>query len=208
MNPRIHTNDNAIRPRLRYQTDVYLEEHHDQYNVVSAAKTILLERYPFWGIIASDMPLIETGKPSTITTMATDGFHIYYSPEFVDQLGVNSDGIPVSNMEKIRRAVFCIAHEIYHAMNAHPFRRGDRDSDIWGSAVDIVDNLYMYENKIGSFPEMKTTRLIPADPNYHDKSPETIYDELVEKIKKKVDEFKKREEQEKLRNSVSANGNV
>lgn len=60
-------------------------------------------------------------------TAATDGTHIFFGPEFLDNL---SD----SELD------FVMMHEILHVVLQHCFRTGDRDTNTFNIACDIVVN--------------------------------------------------------------------
>lgn len=71
---------------------------------------------------------IRTAIPSEdIPTMATDGWDIFYNPEFLKKL-------------TIQEAVAVFMHEYYHIIYDHVQRRGTRNPLAWNLAADVVVN--------------------------------------------------------------------
>jgi predicted metal-dependent peptidase len=91
-------------------------------------------------------------------TMATDGMHLYYHPDFVKNT-------PIAQLTGV------IAHEIIHIVCKHIPRRQGRDPLRWNIASDYADNALV----------LKEFQLPPGvldDPAYHEKSVEYIYSNL------------------------------
>ena len=88
------------------------------------ARTQLVVREPFFGTLAIHLLLVE--RPG-LGTMAVDGVHIYYDPEFVLKL----------NEEEL---VGVVAHEVHHCVYGHFSRRGHRDPKKWNIAGDFRIN--------------------------------------------------------------------
>lgn len=88
------------------------------------ARTSLLLAHFFWGRLALHLKMVE--KPE-IPTLAVDGKHIFYNPDFI--LGLSDD--------LVKSAVI---HEIGHCMYEHIFRRKGRDPKLWNEAGDYVIN--------------------------------------------------------------------
>ena len=89
----------------------------------------LLLDYPFFGNIAVGMDLIED---ATVETVETNGHWIKYNPDFTKNLTSN---------EKL----FIYQHEICHIILGHPFRRQDRDHNIYQMAGDYAINLMLVD---------------------------------------------------------------
>jgi predicted metal-dependent peptidase len=110
---------------------------HDEVNFrLSKAKTKLVLDHPFIGAIALGLPTVLTDD---IPTAATDGKRIMYSPKFI---GTLNDA----------ELLFLVAHECFHPMFEHCFRRGARDPRGWNIAADVVINQLLTEENIGAMP--------------------------------------------------------
>jgi len=125
-----------------------------------------------------DLVMIETPTPD-IKTLATDGYHILYSPDFIAQLSIDE-------------IEFTIAHEIYHCIFCHTNGEGkaqrkcdDWDSKIWNRACDYVINYDLVDSKIGTTTVIdKNHHVGPIqicyDEKYKDMSAEQVYFDLIE----------------------------
>lgn len=94
------------------------------YEELQKARIKLLIEWPIFGAIILHLELKEV---DWCDTAATDGRYFYYNREFV---------------KKLDRAqlLFLTAHEVLHVIYNHIFRKGKRDKDIWGMAVDYIVN--------------------------------------------------------------------
>jgi len=88
------------------------------------AKIDLLLNFPFYGLLASKMPLVEV---KSIPTLATNYKRIFYNPDFVKSLTHDN-----------RVAAF--VHELKHCVHGHFLRREGRDADYWNMAGDYEIN--------------------------------------------------------------------
>lgn len=88
------------------------------------ARTNLILDHPFFGCLALRLKLIEDKK---FDTAATDGAHIWYSPEFVDSLTT-------------QEATGVLAHEVMHVALGHFWRQGHREHEKWNIAGDYAIN--------------------------------------------------------------------
>lgn len=104
---------------------------------ISKAKTSLVLEHPFVGTIALNLPVVFTDK---IATAAVDGKRIMFNPEYVGEL---SD-------EELK---FLVAHECFHPMMEHNYRRNGRDPKNWNVATDYVINQVLTDERIGRMPE-------------------------------------------------------
>lgn len=79
-------------------------------------------------------------EDSSFDTMATDGEHIYYNPEFT--LGLSRDEL-----------IYVLIHEIGHDFRLHGLRRGNRDPKLWNEATDHEINLEQNRLGVGKMPD-------------------------------------------------------
>lgn len=125
---------------------------HEQIRVITRI-------HPWIGRVLNRLPKVfsETlPNGSPCPTMATNGKAIFISPTFVDSLSVpHIKGI--------------LVHEAIHVIQRHPLRRGNRDPEMYGIAIDaatnaLVENLYydLPDNKIEPV-RGKTVEQIYAD---------------------------------------------
>jgi predicted metal-dependent peptidase len=123
--------------------------------LVGARVNLLLDHY-FFGRLAMNLKLVEhLGIP----TLAVDGKHIFYNPQFVHSL---SRDLTLSGF----------VHEIMHCVQQHFLRRGSRDARVWNRAGDYVINLIL---KDAGFRIGEGWLL---DEKYRDMSTEHVYDLL------------------------------
>lgn len=104
---------------------------------LAKAKTNLVLGHPFVGSIALNLPYI---LDQNIPTAATNGKCIKFNPDFVDTL---TD----------EELTFLVAHECFHPMLEHNFRRGERNHRKWNQAGDYVINQLLTDEKIGKMPK-------------------------------------------------------
>lgn len=104
---------------------------------LAKAKTALILEHPFVGTIALNMPF---EFDENIKTAATNGKRIKFNPEFVDSL----------TDEEVK---FLVAHECFHPMLEHNYRRHERDAGKWNRAADYVINQLLTDEKIGKMPK-------------------------------------------------------
>jgi predicted metal-dependent peptidase len=105
---------------------------------LAKAKTALILEHPFVGTIALSMPF---SFDESIPTAATNGKRIKFNPEFVDSL----------TDEEVK---FLVAHECFHPMMEHNYRRGERQGKKWNVAADYVINKLLTDEGIGRMPKM------------------------------------------------------
>lgn len=166
----------------RFHTDTYKDE--DAYLQLFLVKTKLYRAYPFWGVLAMQLPLVED-ETGFIPTFATDGRHIFYNAKFSKEiLGTGNTG----NDHRL----FVIAHEIMHVLESHIGVKGGKnrfsvqadtrpDMDRWNRAGDYVINGGLIESKIGKFPVKSDGKTIGLyDKKYEGWTAEEVYDDLEE----------------------------
>ena len=123
---------------------------------MKARVSMLLKDF-FFGRLALYLKMVED---TTIPTMAVDGKHIFYNPDFVlDELTPDT-----------RKTV--LAHEIMHCVLDHINRRGSRDPRGWNIAGDYAINQILADAKFTPAPHWL------LDPQYKGMSADHIYDLL------------------------------
>lgn len=104
---------------------------------LAKAKTSLILEHPFVGTIALNMPFILS---EDVPTAATNGKMVIFNPSFIE---------PLCD-EQLK---FLVAHECFHPMLEHNFRRGGRDQGRWNKAADYVINQLLIGDGVGKFIE-------------------------------------------------------
>lgn len=113
-----------------------------------------------------------------LETAATDGYKIYFSPKFMDEL---SDA----------ELDFVLMHEIMHMALRHCFRTGNRDPYLFNIACDIVVNsniLLSNDMDLKSISLKKwgeSMHLTPDGKEGHEYTAEQVYEQLIKSLKKK-----------------------
>jgi predicted metal-dependent peptidase len=90
------------------------------------ARVALLMKQPFFGTLALRLKMVEDNSINP-PTMAVDGKHIFYHPQFVIDT-------PPHEVE------FIMAHEVMHCVFDHMGRRNSRSPKKWNYAGDYVIN--------------------------------------------------------------------
>ena len=103
---------------------------------LSKAKTSLILEHPFIGAIAINMPFILSEE---VPTAATNSKRVLFNPGFIDDL----------TDEELK---FLVAHEVFHPMLEHNFRRGERNPRKWNRAADYVINELLTVEGVGKMP--------------------------------------------------------
>lgn len=150
----------------RYRKDSFKNE--EAHEALVATRVRLINRYPFFGVTALSLIFVET---DAISTLAVDGFHMFYNPNFVLKLRPGERD-------------FGIAHEVLHCALKHcgVERMGPRNPKMWNWAVDFVTNAYLVKGKVG---EMITTVKILHDTMFDGWSAEDVYDYLEKNPKER-----------------------
>lgn len=130
------------------------KQAHDH---LTRARTALLLDHFFFGSLALYLKLVED---TNVKTLAVDGKHIYYNPEFVLTL---PHALTMS----------AICHEIGHCIFEHIFRRGARSPELWNMAGDYAINEML--EKAG----FQLGKGWLRDTTYNGMSAEHIYDLLA-----------------------------
>lgn len=142
-------------------------ENQDVFDSLVRSRIQMLMTFPFFGILALNLQLIEDKK---IPTAGTDGKVFLYNPEYIKKL---------SEAERN----FIVVHEVLHPALKHLWRRKDRQPLPWNCACDYAINSIIMEyaqlNNQTQNIKMPANGLI--DKKYDGMSAEEIYD-TFEKI--------------------------
>lgn len=101
---------------------------------LSKARTSLVLEHPFVGNLVLGMDFELCRK---IPTAGTNGVRVRFNPDFIANLPDD-------------QLLFLVAHETFHPMFEHNFRRGDRQAYRWNMAGDYVINQVLTEEQIGT----------------------------------------------------------
>lgn len=93
------------------------------------ARSAMVQSARFFGMLALNMEVV--CKPS-VETMATDGPHLFYAPDWVRQ----------QSLEQLKGT---ICHEVLHVANLHHTRRHGREFQKWNKACDYAINPFVLE---------------------------------------------------------------
>ena len=106
---------------------------------LAKARTSLILEHPFVGTIALNMPMTldDTINPPTA---CTNGKRVLFHPEFVAE----------QDDEQLK---FLVAHECFHPMLEHNYRRNNRNHRRWNKAGDYIINKLLTDERIGKMPE-------------------------------------------------------
>lgn len=103
---------------------------------LTRARTSLILTQPFYGMLALRLKFVEDLGTKTL---AVDGRHMFYNPEFIRALPSG----------QIKTAV---AHEVMHCVLDHMGRRGDRNPRKFNKAGDYVINLGLTDSGFEAIP--------------------------------------------------------
>lgn len=102
------------------------------------ARISLLMDQPFFGQLLLELePVERTDLPTK--TMATDGVHLFYDPDFVIKTPENE-------------LTFICAHEVIHPMFDHLARGEGKDPEAWNIAIDYADNSLLVDSGMNMPP--------------------------------------------------------
>ena len=139
------------------------------YDALIKARTVLLIGQPFFGCLALHLDLVEKTEPGPFNTMAVDGQHMFYWPEFIHEL-----------TEPELSGV--IAHEVMHCALQHMTRRNNRHPLIWNVAGDYVINSSLLKASI-TLPKCRL-----HDPQYDNMSTEEVYEKIKQDVEKQLEQ--------------------
>jgi predicted metal-dependent peptidase len=127
------------------------------------AKMGLMIRAPFFGNMASRMPLVNAD--TWCDTAATNGTYFYYNRDFINSL-------------TIKQCEFVYCHEVLHCAFDHFERTGSRNKRLANIAQDYAINIIISDGKIGEHPPT-----ILLDEKFRGMPWEEIYDILWDEFK-------------------------
>jgi predicted metal-dependent peptidase len=134
------------------------------------ARVQLSLQQPFLAAALMRLPFRQISGMSWCNTMATDGYHIFYNPEWSTKLKNNE-----------LRGV--IAHEVLHVVFAHSDRLLERTPNRWNLACDFAINLLLIEQGF-TLPEGGMYLKI-----YEGLTADEIYEKLPPDLNIKFDNF-------------------
>jgi predicted metal-dependent peptidase len=138
------------------------------------ARTALLYIAPLLGELSLQTDLVICENNTWIERAATDGRSIYFYRGFIISLFHDANK-PGTRMNGHNRLVAILAHEMWHIIFGHLYRRGNRDPEYWGMAIDYVVNAIIKLEKTGLLPARAL-----LDPKFtSDHTAYEVYDYLV-----------------------------
>lgn len=126
---------------------------------IARCKTKLTWGHPFFGSVSLTCKWVQD---DSVKTMATDGIHIFWAEQFVDE----------TDEAKLMGVV---AHEVMHIVMKHMLRRAERDPKMWNIACDYVINDILLESGF-ELPEQGC-----IDPHFKGMTAEQAYAELQQR---------------------------
>ena len=136
--------------------------------IITKARARLLVRAPFTGSIALGLAWVHAPD---IGTMATDGRSIWFNPAWCEAHGVE-------------KTMGVIAHEVFHVVNRHHLRRGERDAKLWNMAGDLLINRLLEDDKYVLPPD----GLFDRDRRFARLPTEIIYARLLEQQQQQAEQ--------------------
>jgi predicted metal-dependent peptidase len=134
---------------------------------VTKAKTHLILKHPFIAVIALALRFRcadEENVTLPFPTMGTDGKNVWWCAAFVATL-------------TIYETIGVIAHEVFHVVFLHMFRRGNRDPLVWNISADYAINPVVLDMGF----QLPADRLF--EEKYRNWSVEAIYDDQIKQKK-------------------------
>lgn len=87
----------------------------------------LLLKQPFYGYIASSVTPVESKETPTVSMTTAPSLKLLYNSEWYKSL-------------KEEQAIGVVIHELLHLILLHPFRKGNRERQLWAVACDMAVN--------------------------------------------------------------------
>ena len=146
-----------------------MEMTREEKKIVRARVAMMLDT-PFFGHIAMQLEPIAR-KDLNPPTMGTDGFRLFFHPEWVKEL-------PEEQLKGV------IAHEVAHVVLLHLTRRQSREQIRWNVACDFAVNHLVLQlqghDERGREIRFELPPNVLHNPNFADKEAEWIYNQLPE----------------------------
>lgn len=101
-------------------------------HVLQRARIRLALSRPFLASAVLRLPLVRVADSQWCRTAATDGYHVFYNPDWIAEL----DAASLRGL---------LAHEVLHVVFGHGDRRQGRDPERWNIACDHAINLLLLE---------------------------------------------------------------
>lgn len=136
-----------------------MKQEEERKKIIRARVGMMMDT-PFFGHIIMQLPLVRVENDPFMTTMGTDGYHLFYSPEFIERT-------PDEHLRAI------LAHEVGHLMLNHLTRRNERHFEKWNIACDFAVNALIEKDGTFVLPE---NRLLNHE--FGDNTAEWIYSHL------------------------------
>lgn len=137
-----------------------------KHSKISKAKARLLMEHPFFATLLLRTQVLvtdQTADGQRIELAATDGNHIYYNPEFLEDCSVED-------------TMAVLVHEVGHDSLMHSLRLGSRNADLFNQAADHAINI-MLEDQGFRCPKSVPGGWL-ADQKYKGLSADRIYGDL------------------------------
>jgi len=131
----------------------------------------MIQRHPWFGVIAMYIPVKEDPK---IETAATDGRILMYCPEFIEK---------VATEYSPQHVVSLMMHEILHIALKHPSRKMGRIHDLWNIACDIAVDYIIKSSGMPTMEILDPETGEPAYAEFDNLSAEVIYAKLLRHAK-------------------------
>jgi len=143
-----------------------MAQDNAQARILKARIRLLLDQ-PFFGNLLLYLEPVEKNDMA-IPTMATDGQHLFYHPDFVMNL-------PESHL------IGVMVHEVGHIALRHLARRQSRHPMKWNFAADYaVNDLILSTINFRGRPVFELPKGILYNPDWHDQTAEWVYNQLPE----------------------------
>jgi len=142
-------------------------------NKILKARVRLLLAQPFFGNLLLYLEPVER-KGMAMPTMATDGDHLFYDPDFIMNL-------PTEHL------IAVMVHEVGHIALRHLARRQGRNAMKWNLAADYaVNDLIINTTDNNGCRMFQLPPRILLNPDWHDQTAEWVYNKLPETTDKKT----------------------
>lgn len=150
--------------------EVTRHQYGTEKDTVNRAARWFIDHYPLLGGLAASFQIIEDAAYCVKAQIQVAAIDISKGRIYVN---------PAAGLSE-EEWKFVLAHEYIHAGLNHHKRCGNREFEIFNIACDFVINAWLVEMRIGQMPSMG----LLYDPELENLSAETIYDMLMENLRK------------------------